>query len=465
MISQKPFVAYTVGIIMLMELVDGTALNTLLPQMALSFNVNPITMKIAVTIYLLTLGLFVPASTWISERFGVKKVLLISVIGFISSSVLCGLSTNLPMLVIFRGVQGFFGAFSMPVARMILVKVYKCNLLYAMTIMGSILTIGPMLGPLLGGAVATYLHWRYIFFINVPIGIFALVSIWFFIPKIENKKQPESFDYFGFILLGSAIAIFMFELDILMDHSIDLFLKYITLIIAIILTIVYLFYARRKKIGAIVNLKIFRHKSFNAILLTSVLIRLSTMGLMFMLPLYLQIHYNFDAFEAGMAFMAFVIPAWLVKRLVKPLLYRFGLYHCMLLVIIIMFLSYIGLFGLFSHFYFVIYLSLLMFLGASFGCFTMITNSSIYSSVDDDEIGASSVIITAVTQLSSAFAVAWVSILLAMFSGVFNLNVNSIIEKDAFSSVMIFCCIGVFISGIYLYFCEKTKRLTSVNLS
>ena len=325
MSEQKPFVAYAVAIVMLMELVDGSALNTSLPQMAISFDINPISLKVAITVYLLTLGLFVPASTWVAERFGTKRILIISSVGFILSSVFCGLSVNLTMLVIFRAMQGFFGAFTMPVARMILVRVYKHNLLYAMTIMGSIITIGPMLGPLIGGGITTYLNWRYIFFINVPIGVFALILAWRFIPNVNGKKQAFGFDYLGFVLLGVSIASFMFVLDTVIDHSISSKLKLIVFISAIISLILYLSYARYKKNGAVVSLKIFRHQSFNALVLFSVMVRLSTMGLMFMLPLYLQIHHGFNAFEAGLAFMAFMVPAWLVKRIVKPFLKIFGL--------------------------------------------------------------------------------------------------------------------------------------------
>lgn len=465
MSDQKPFVAYAVAIVMLMELVDGSALNTSLPQMAASFDVNPISLKVAITVYLLTLGLFVPASTWVAERFGTKRILLISAIGFILSSVLCGLSTNLTMLVVSRALQGFFGAFTMPVARMILVRVYKKNLLYAMTIMGSILTIGPMLGPLIGGGITTYLNWRYIFFINVPIGLFAFVLAWRFVPKVDGKKQDFGFDYLGFVLLGIAIASLMFVLDTVIDHSISNTLKIIVLIIAIILLVLYLIYARYKQQGAIVNLNIFHHQSFNALVLVSIMVRLSTMGLMFMLPLYLQIHHGFNAFEAGLAFMAFMIPAWLVKRVVKPILKTIGLYRYMLIIIALMCFSYLGLAWLFSHFDFVLYLGLLVVIGASFGCFTMVTNSSIYSTVNDDEIGVSSVIMSAVIQLSSAFAVAWVATLLATFSNVFELSAHSTITLHAFSYVMIFCALGMFMAAIYLFFCQQTRRLIGIQLT
>lgn len=132
--NKDKIVAYTIGIVLLIELIDGSALNTALPQIANDFHVNPITLKVAVTVYLLALGLFIPASGWISDKIGCKKLLIISLTGFIISPIACGLSTNIISLVIFRTFQGAFGAFTAPVARLAMVRIFKNDRLAAMSI-------------------------------------------------------------------------------------------------------------------------------------------------------------------------------------------------------------------------------------------------------------------------------------------------------------------------------------------
>ena len=123
--DKNKIVAYTIGLVMLIELIDGSALNTALPQIANDLHVNAITLKIAITLYLLALGLFIPASGWISDKIGSKNLLILSITGFILSSIACGLSTNLTSLVIFRAIQGSFGAFTTLVVHLAMVRIYK----------------------------------------------------------------------------------------------------------------------------------------------------------------------------------------------------------------------------------------------------------------------------------------------------------------------------------------------------
>src|SRR5690606_5161976 len=156
------------------------------PQIAESFQINAINLKVAITVYLLSLGLFIPASSWLSDHLGAKKLLIISVSGFVISSIACGLSTNIVLLVIFRALQGIFGAFTMPVARLAMVRIFKGNMLAAMSVIAVVVTIGPMMGPLVGGFLTTYVSWRAIFFINMPIGILAIILIHLYLPNFNQ---------------------------------------------------------------------------------------------------------------------------------------------------------------------------------------------------------------------------------------------------------------------------------------
>ncbi len=445
--KNQTLIACTIGIIMLMELIDGSALNTSLPQMAQSFNISPINLKVAITIYLLTLGLFIPASSWVADRIGIKKLLIISVSGFIVSSVLCGLSQNLTMLIVFRACQGFFGAFTMPVARLALIRIFKGNLLYAMSITGAIITVGPMIGPLLGGAITTYLHWRFIFFINIPVGIFTLIAIIYLLPSLNERTQPDKkFDLKGFLLLGFAIALLMLFVDTLIDPSIPMSIKLISLIIAIILAIRYLYHAKAKKSHAIIDFGIFKNKLFRFFIAHSVTLRLSTVGIMFLFPLFLQTKEGFTPLESGLTFLAFIIPAWMIKRFIKRILNYFGFYKLYIIITFVLFLCFVSCAVIFMHFNFVFYLLIQVVLGLLFGSYTTLSNTAAYSQATDDEMGTASVIMSTVIQLSSAFAVAWVAVLLGFISGAKEISADLPIPNYAFSAVMIVSAAGMFVS-------------------
>ena len=297
-------------------------------------------MKIAVTVYLLSIGLFIPASTWISKRIGIKKTLLVAVVGFVFASICCGLSSSLVLLVAARTLQGLFGAFTMPVARLALLKVFKKIMLYAMGVVGSVLTLGPMIGPLLGGAITTYLNWRYIFFINVPVGLFCFVMFLRHLPKMKELGQLRpSFDWLGFIILGGSICLSMLFLDILLDKDVITLYKLLIVIAAIGLACLYFPYARRKKHGAILDLHIFQNSHFAQLVKVSVVMLLSTMGASFLFSLYLQAKQGYSPFHAGVTYLAFIISAWLSKSVMKILPKFFDFYPLLSAIVFIMFVS------------------------------------------------------------------------------------------------------------------------------
>ena len=157
---------------MFMEQLDGTVLATALPTMAQSFGAAPLRMNIALTSYLLTLAMFIPASGRLADRYGSRTVFRAAIGLFTLGSILCGLSQSLAFLVAARMLQGMGGALMSPVGRLVLIRACsKSELVSAMAWLMIPATIGPILGPPLGGFIVTYLSWRWIFYINVPIGV------------------------------------------------------------------------------------------------------------------------------------------------------------------------------------------------------------------------------------------------------------------------------------------------------
>ncbi|MBK2258296.1 MFS transporter [Francisella philomiragia] len=462
--DKNKIIAYTIGIVFLIELIDGSALNTALPQIANNFQVNALALKVAVTVYLLALGLFIPASGWISDKIGCKKLLIISLIGFIISSVACGLSTNIISLVIFRAFQGAFGAFTAPVARLAMVRIFKNDRLTAMSIVAVIATLGPVIGPLVGGAMTTYIGWRMIFFINFPIVLICIILISIYLPNISVAKIRK-FDFKGFLILGISIALLMFFIDLMIDASILPNIKWLILLSSIILFVVYLRHAIRLGDNAVINLNIFKNNCFKYLTIISSTTRLLIMGMSFLLPLYLQTKQHFSAFESGLALMFFIMPAWYVKKIVKKVLISLHFYKFFVITLTIMAFTYLSLGIVFIDFNFFAFSVLLIIIGICFGMFTIVCNAGIYNSIENDEhMSPATIVNSSIIQLTNAFAISWASVVLAMLSGVKNISFDSIISSSAFAWVQVIYFLGLLAILAYVILC-KPNNLNKVSTS
>ena len=188
-----------------MENLDSTVLSTALPAIARSLEENPLHLSLAMTAYLFSLAVFIPISGWVADRFGARTVFRAAIVIFTLGSILCGLSDSLPQFVLARIFQGFGGAMMVPVGRLVLLRsVAKAELVRAMAWLTVPALIGPVLGPPLGGFITTYLSWRWIFWINVPIGLLGVLLVTLFIADIREERPPP-FDWRGFALLGVAL--------------------------------------------------------------------------------------------------------------------------------------------------------------------------------------------------------------------------------------------------------------------
>ena len=189
-----------------MENLDGTIIATSLPVIAHDLAENPIALKLALTSYLVSLAVFIPISGWMADRHGSRTVFRMAIAVFVIGSIACGLSSSLSGFVASRFVQGMGGAMMVPVGRIVLLKsVEKRDLVKVLSYLTIPALIGPIIGPPLGGFISTYFDWRWIFFINVPIGLLGWTLAGRYVPEIvEDERTP--LDWLGFVLSGFGLS-------------------------------------------------------------------------------------------------------------------------------------------------------------------------------------------------------------------------------------------------------------------
>ena len=218
-LTVKRWLPWVVATALFMEQLDSTIVNTAIPSMAASLGVAPLSLKAVVTSYILSLAVGIPVSGWIADRYGTRRVFALAVAIFTLASVLCGLSVNVPMLVAARILQGLGAAMMTPVGRLAIVRTFaKSELLVALNFVIIPALIGPLLGPTVGGLIVHWLSWREIFFVNVPIGIVALLIIYRHMPDYRGGA-PRPLDVVGLVLFGTGTALLSWLLEIFGEHS------------------------------------------------------------------------------------------------------------------------------------------------------------------------------------------------------------------------------------------------------
>src|SRR5450432_2334454 len=215
----KGFLPWLVAVAFFMEALDTTILNTAVPAIAQALNVAPLSMKAVLASYTLSLAVFIPVSGWMADRFGTRRVFASAIGIFTLGSLLCGVSRNIHLLVACRILQGCGGALMLPVGRLTMVQTFaKSELIRTMSFVAIPGLIGPMLGPLAGGLIVGYFHWRVIFFVNIPIGLLGLIMVYLHLPDYR-EEHTNPLDITGLVLFGSGIALLSYVLEVFGEHT------------------------------------------------------------------------------------------------------------------------------------------------------------------------------------------------------------------------------------------------------
>lgn len=313
-----------------MENLDSTVLSTALPAIARDIGADPIRLKLALTSYLLSLAIFIPASGWVADRFGARLVFRLAIGVFMLGSILCGLSNSLEGIICARIIQGMGGAMMVPVGRLVILRtVPKAELVGSLAWLTIPALIGPVMGPPLGGFFTTYFSWRWIFWINIPIGVLGLVLATLYIPDIRGEVRTR-FDTLGFILSGVGLAAFVtgstaIGLDILPWPVVAVLLGTgLTMLVA------YYFHAKRAP-HPILDLKLFRIGTYRATVTGGSLFRVGVGASPFLLPLMFQIGFGLNPFQSGMLTFVSALGAIAMKLAGPPILRMFGFRTVLLL--------------------------------------------------------------------------------------------------------------------------------------
>src|SRR5215471_9907566 len=361
-----------IAVALFMENMDSTVIATSLPAIATDIGTNPLALKLAVTSYLLSLAIFIPASGWTADRFGARTVFPAAIAVFVLGSVGCALSSSLTDFVIARIVQGMGGAMMTPVGRMVVVRtISKRELVGAMAWVTTPALIGPVLGPPVGGFITTYATWHWIFLINVPIGLLGIVLATHYIPDVRAEEH-ERFD----VVFGGACFI-----------------------------AAYLAHARHTENPAL-DLTLFRLPTFFASVVGGFTFRLGLGALPFLLPLMLQIGFGLTPFQSGMITFATALGAMGMKWAVVFILRRFG-FRNILVVNSVISAAFLAVCAAFTATTSIALMTILLFVGGFFRSlqFTSI-NTIAYAEVEPQRVGRATALVSVAQQLSVSSGVA-----------------------------------------------------------
>jgi EmrB/QacA subfamily drug resistance transporter len=412
--AAKRILPWLVAFAFFMESLDTTILNTAVPAISSALHVTALSMKAVLASYTLSLAVFIPISGWMADKFGTRRVFAAAIGIFTLGSFLCGISSNIHLLVASRILQGCGGSMMVPVGRLTLVRTFaKSDLLRAMSFVSIPALVAPMLGPVAGGLIVGYLQWRFIFFVNIPIGLAGLILVYLHLPDYrEGDTHP--LDLVGLILFGSGIALLSYVLEVFGEHTLSA--REILGLLVVSLALLAGYWMHAKSLAyPLLRLSLFRIRTFRAAVSGSFFTRLGIGGVPFLLPLLYQVGLGYTPIQSGLLIMPQALAAMSMKFLMLRLLARFG-YRSVLIsntVLIGVLLFVFATIGVHTPVWIIVVQAFL------YGTFTSLQytsmNTLVYADTTEEETSAASSIASTMQQLSISFGVATAGLATAFF--------------------------------------------------
>lgn len=306
-----------------MENMDSSVIATSLPAIASDLGEDPVIMKLALTSYLLALAVFIPISGWCADRYGARTVFQVAIAIFIGSSIACASADSLWDLIIARSCQGVGGALMVPVGRLILLRaVPKEKMIDALAYLTIPALLAPTIGPPIGGYITTFYDWRWIFWINVPIGFAGIALAFLYMPNVKGQKE-ERLDWTGFFLAGVGLSTLICGFTIYGRDVLPAYAAPSMMLGGALMVCGYILHARIAK-NPILDLGLLRIATFNTSIAGGGVFRLGIGAIPFLLPLMLQIGFGLDPFQTGLITFAGALGAVLMKFTAAGILRRWG---------------------------------------------------------------------------------------------------------------------------------------------
>jgi len=412
--TAKRLLPWLVAVGFFMESLDTTILNTAVPAIAQALKVPPLSMKAVLASYTLSLAVFIPISGWMANRFGTRRVFASAIGIFTLGSFLCGLSSDIHVLVACRVLQGCGGAMMLPVGRLTMVRTFaKSELIGAMSLVAIPGLVGPMLGPLLGGLIIAYFHWSVIFFVNIPIGLCGLVLVYRHLPNYREQRNYP-LDIVGLVLFGSGVSLLSYVLEVFGETSLSGREILGLLAISAALLGAYGLHTVRTP-HPLLRLGLMRIRSFRVAMTGNMFTRLGIGGIPFLLPLLYQVGLGFTPIQSGLLIMPQALAAMTLKLTMPMILKRFGYRRVLIINTVALGLMIF----LFSTIEAVTPVWVIVLMAFAYGFLTSLQYTSMntlaYADVNERQASSASTIASTVQQMAVSFGIAAASLAAAFF--------------------------------------------------
>jgi EmrB/QacA subfamily drug resistance transporter len=410
----KQLLPWLVAVAFFMQALDTTILNTAVPAIARAMDVTPLSVKSVLASYTLSLAVFIPVSGWMADRFGTRRVFATAIGLFTLGSVLCGLASSLEMLVACRVVQGMGGAMMMPVGRLTLARTYgKADLVRVMSFVAIPSLIGPMVGPVAGGLIVTYLDWRGVFYVNVPVGLLGLYFVRRYLPDYREPKI-HPLDVAGLVLFGAGIGLLSYVLEVFGEHSHG---PVVILLLLAVAAALLAGYGIRAVLAPfpLLDLGLFRLRTFRAAVSGGFFTRLGLGGIPFLFPLLYQIGLGFSPVASGLLVLPQAVASIGLKAFMPAILTRLGYRNVLVgntVVVGLMIMSFATV-GAHTPVWQIVLQAFVLGFFTSMQYTSM--NTLVYADVSGGQTSGASTIAATGQQLAISFGVAGAALIAAIF--------------------------------------------------
>ncbi len=321
--SHAMMLPYLVAATFFMEYLDTTVIATALPQMAESFGVGPNEVSMGMTAYMLALAVFIPISGWVADRYGSRTVFCSAIVVFTLASILCGLSFSVETFTAARILQGIGGALMVPVGRLIVVRnTEKSQLMQAISTITWPAIAAPVVGPPIGGFITTYASWEWIFLLNVPFGIAALIAAIALVPN-ERSTERKPLDIVGFLLSGATLTAILYGTELASQQDANIWFAISCVVSGLILGVITYRHASNR-MHPLIDYSTLKVPTYSVTVITGSITRIGIGAVPYLMPLIFQIGFGMSAFHSGLLLLASAIGNFGMKAFTTPILQRWG---------------------------------------------------------------------------------------------------------------------------------------------